>query len=91
MDSNKEFQFMLQFAKERSNEASEPWDKIEREQLRALWTAYCIHENLDRDTRGYDEALTELWQSVVEDSVICDTDEFHDLPHFGLYMGAMLS
>lgn len=34
-------------------------------QLRALWTALCIHENLDVDTHSYDNALNEVWCALV--------------------------
>lgn len=33
-------------------------------QLRALWTAYCLHHNLDVDTREYDEDLRNLWAKI---------------------------
>lgn len=33
-------------------------------QLRALWTSYCLHHNLDVDTKDYDEDLRAIWQSL---------------------------
>ena len=36
-------------------------DERYRAQLRALWTAYCLHHNLDVDTTEYDADLNGLW------------------------------
>lgn len=33
-------------------------------QLRSLWTAYCLHQDLQPDTRRYDNELLELYQLV---------------------------
>lgn len=33
-------------------------------QLRSLWTAYCLHHDLDVDTHRYDNALMEVWTLV---------------------------
>lgn len=35
-------------------------DERYRAQLRALWTAYCLHHNLDVDTTEYDADLNGL-------------------------------
>ena len=35
-----------------------------RTQLRALWTAYCLHQKLDVDTLGYDDDLLRLWTEM---------------------------
>ena len=35
-----------------------------RSQLRALWTAYCLHHNLDVDTLEYDDDLLGLWSEM---------------------------
>mgnify|MGYP005837969509 FL=1 len=39
-------------------------DDIYRSQLRALWTAYCLHHNLDVDTLEYDDDLLGLWSEM---------------------------
>lgn len=39
-------------------------NETEREQLRALWTAYCCHHNLDVDTMEYDNDLLGLWSEM---------------------------
>lgn len=36
-------------------------EKLYRNQLRSLWTAYCFHHNLTVDTQEYDNALLGLW------------------------------
>ena len=41
-------------------------NEVEREQLGALWTAYCCHHNLDVDTGTYDADLAELWLKLTE-------------------------
>lgn len=33
-------------------------------QLRALWTAFCLHHNLDVDTAAYDAIVCQLWQAM---------------------------
>lgn len=39
-------------------------EELSRKQLRALWTAYCFHHNLDVDTAGYDNDLLGLWSHI---------------------------
>ena len=34
------------------------------DQLRSLWTAYCLHNRLDVDTRDYDLTLLKVWEVV---------------------------
>lgn len=36
-------------------------EDVYRTQLRALWTAYCLHQNLVVDTMDYDNDLLGLW------------------------------
>ena len=42
-------------------------EEIGRDQLRCLWTAYCLHHGLDADTSGYDNDLLELWNTTAEE------------------------
>lgn len=42
-------------------------EEISRDQLRCLWTAYCLHHRLDADTSGYDSDLLALWNTVAEE------------------------
>ncbi len=36
------------------------------QQLRALWTAFAIHQDLEVDTAEYDSFLRELWQYITD-------------------------
>lgn len=79
----KEMELMKNFAEEAYFD-----EEIFRDQLRCLWTAYCLHYNLDVDTSSYDSELWELWQS----SIICDEDtaDWSDFDSFDNFMCAHL-
>lgn len=77
-----ELEYMLRFA----TEADFDLDELPAKQLRALWTAYCFHKNLDVDTQGYDKALQKLWAVVMEKS--CSVWSTYDT--FDKYMAAAL-
>lgn len=82
-----DFNYIKVFAQERDFS-----DSVERKQLRALWTAYCLRHNLDCDTKQYDERLAEIWQAVVyQTDVFADSEEFRDMRAFDLYMGEELA
>ena len=51
-----ELSFMLRFA-----ETAFLSEQVCADQLRSLWSAYCIHDDLDMDTGEYDHDLSELW------------------------------
>ena len=57
-------------------------EELGRDQLRCLWTAYCLHHGLDADTSGYDNDLLELWDATAEDedetADWSDHDSFED-------------
>lgn len=55
-----------------------------REQLRSLWTAYCLHHGLDCDTSRYDSALMGLWEAVAETEP--DTADWSDFDSFDGFM-----
>ncbi len=73
-----EWNYLLRFARGADLE-----ENICREQLQALWTAYCLHYNLDVDTRDYDIALSELWDLAEEG--------WKDFEEFDLFMGNLLT
>ena len=56
-----EFNFILEFI-----EAADFNEPIAIVQLRALWTAFCFHHNLDCDTREYDNCVLEMWNYLTE-------------------------
>jgi hypothetical protein len=47
--------------------------EICRDQLRCLWTAYCIHHDLEADTSRYDSSMKELWDAISQDEA-CTAD-----------------
>ena len=73
-DSEPELDYMVRFA----IEADFDMEELPASQLHALWVAYCFHNNLDTDTRGYDLALAWLWEAVKDKncSVWRDFDSF---------------
>ena len=62
MDKQKELDFMLHFAREAFLD-----EEVCADQLRSLWTAYCLHHGLDADTKAYDDDLMEVWKAVSEE------------------------
>ena len=59
-----------------------------RDQLRSLWTAYCLHNNLIVDTGTYDDDILELWSAVSLGEE--DTAEWSDFDSFDDFMCAHL-
>lgn len=59
-------------------------DDICRDRLRMLWTAYCLHHDLDVDTAGYDNDLLELWNKLTETGD--GTSEWADFDGFDKFM-----
>lgn len=73
------------------NEAPGACQMLAREQLRCLWTAYCILYDIDPDTLGYDQRIAELWNAVISNrELVGSNDEFDDETCFDLWMGALL-
>ncbi len=54
-----ELKFMRGFAKSADFDYD---NNYELKTLRILWTAYCLHKNLDTDTSKYDSKLSEIWE-----------------------------
>ena len=46
------------------NFAVQVHDSSGLKQLRTLWTAYCIHQNMSIDTLSYDRELRQVWQAL---------------------------
>ena len=59
MERNAEFKFMASFAMQSCFD-----EDICRNRFRMLWTAYCLHYDLDVDTASYDSYIRELWKAV---------------------------
>ena len=70
-----EFAYILKFIKESEG------DIIYMEQLRALWTAFCLHQNIDVDTRKYDDAMLDIVECLKKtDSSLykCEFEKFYN-------------
>ena len=63
-------------------------DEICRDRLRMLWTAYCLHHNLNVDTSGYDNDLMDLWNKLAETGD--GTSGWEDFDGFENFMCAYL-
>ena len=74
-----EFEYMKQFI-------AEAFFDFENdcEQLRSLWTAYCIHCNLECDTARYDSDLRSLYEEIGRDT--CGFGPWSSFSRFDEYM-----
>lgn len=83
MEKRQEFQYIGSFVDEGCFDS-----ELVCNQLRSLWTAYCLHHNLDVDTNGYDHDLTDIWAQVsaTEDGTAC----WSDFDSFDAFMSADL-
>lgn len=80
MDSKAEFDYILECI-----ESSEDLDEMAvMQQLRCLWTSFCLHQNLDVDTKTYDEKMMEMWQVMQEN----DSAPYSSL-EYGRFYNAM--
>lgn len=78
VDRDAEFQYLLLYAAQSCFA-----DEICRDQLRILWTAYCLHQNLDVDTADYCNDLNGLWQRVAESEPdTADWSSYNDFENF---------
>lgn len=57
-------------------------DPLVREQLRALWTAYCFHADWSADTAPYDNALLALWEQMGAAKQTRGYKDFEDFDDF---------
>lgn len=82
-ERSQELQYIISFAEESCFEM-EP----AHSQLRSLWTAYCLHHNLDVDTGKYDHDLMAIWAQV--SATEGDTACWSDFGSFDAFMSADL-
>lgn len=82
-ERTQEFQYIISYAEEVCFEI-EP----AHSQLRSLWTAYCLHHNLDVDTSKYDHDLMDIWAQV--SATEGDTAYWSDFDSFDAFMSANL-
>lgn len=83
MERNAEFKFMASFAMQSCFD-----EGICRDRFRMLWTAYCLHHNLDVDTASYDSDLRELWEAVAAYEE--NTADWSDFDSFDRFMSRYL-
>ena len=57
------------------------------DQLKALWTAYCLCRDLAPDTLDYDIEIGAVWQKVTE---MLPNPVWADFEAFDMHMGASL-
>ena len=61
MTEKSEWQFLVDYVKDDTTDFR---NAVCRSQLMALWTAYCMHNDLCVDTKMYDATLFDLWLAV---------------------------
>lgn len=83
-EQDEELHYLLRFAKE-----ADFSEEISCLQLKALWTAYCLHKNLDVDTIAYDKKCKKIWDAIRETEP--DTAHWSDPESFDLYVGEFLA
>lgn len=64
-------------------------------QLRSLWTAYCLHTDMVCDTKEYDNTILSIW-GAVEKNTSCPWEDDEEegtvgFELFDMYMGEELS
>lgn len=74
-----EYNYLLKFTAGADFETGDLAEK----QLRALWTAYCFHEDMNVDTTEYDAKLLTLYQQLPGKRDSCS---WYDFEGFGRYM-----
>lgn len=85
MENKLTLDFMVQFVAEAE---PEEWENMVCcNQLKALWTAYCIVERMDVDTGRYGNDLARLWAAVISTMEIEGSSHvFADFGTFGDFM-----
>lgn len=79
-----EYEFIRTFVHENSFD-----EELARDQLRALWTAYCFHCDLEVDTAKYDADLLSLWE-IISDGGKGDTADWSSFVSFDNFMAELL-
>lgn len=81
-----EFKCLLDFAK-----SAKFYYADSRNQLRDLWTAYCLHHDAYMDTKSYDKDLYEIWSGVLAShGDPKDTPDWASFETFDIFMGEHL-
>ena len=64
MTEKSEWQFLVDYVKD---DTTDFYNATCRSQLVALWTAYCMHNDLDVDTAMYDAVLKDLFNALSDE------------------------
>lgn len=64
MTEKSEWQFLVDYVKDDTTDFR---NAVCRSQLMALWTAYCMHNDLDVDTAMYDAVLKDLFNALSDE------------------------
>lgn len=85
MTEQSEWQFLVDYVKD---DTTDFYNATCRSQLMALWTAYCMHNDLDVDTAMYDAVLMDLLNALSDEQKA----ELHctRLPEFDCMMAQWL-
>lgn len=85
MAEKSEWQFLVDYVKD---DTTDFYNATCRSQLMALWTAYCMHNDLDVDTAMYDAVLMDLFNALSDEQKA----ELHctSLPEFDCMMAQWL-
>lgn len=86
----RELEFILNFIKE-----TDFGYGVCCKQLRSLWTAYCFHNDIECDTREYDNDIRAIY-SALEKNTSCPWKDIEDdgiigFELFDMFMGEELS
>ena len=83
MNKTAEFDFLSDFVAENCLDV-----EVCRDQLRVLWTAFCLHHGLIVDTHNFDLHLLKLWERLQETGD--GTSEWANLDEFENFMCAYM-
>lgn len=64
-------------------------EELARDQLRILWTSFCLHQDIDVYTHRYDSILTCIYNYMDLDEMT-DTADWSDYESFNNYMSKYL-
>ncbi len=89
MNKHEEYQYIISFLN-RDAYVSNP---LYKSQLRALWTAYCLHNKMSSDTDDYNSELYRIWAAMFgKDNVfVFEGGKQTVRKAFDLFMGELLS
>ena len=60
-------------------------------QLRTLWAAYCIHQNMSIDNLSYDRELLQVWHAIESVPYRYEAEEVKSLQAFSNYMAELVA